>query len=144
MAGKRITGKASGWQSVRYDCHTRTLFFIPNHSGCGLLFRGVPAELFYGMPSGANLDNFIEIKLWGRYVCERVPTPPALSMSRINQTYTYIMDGVEYEVPIADRPLVPEEWDLYRQWEFFVQNYGSQHQPKNGIRRQSDVDLPEL
>jgi hypothetical protein len=96
MAGKRITSRDATYDHVHYNVETRSLYFRSKSGGKGLVFLGVPQEVFYGMPSGANLENFIVLKLQGRYTRVEIPAPPLISYSRINAECHVYREGIKY------------------------------------------------
>jgi hypothetical protein len=61
MATKTTTA-AAGY-AIRYDLATRSLSFLSQHGGKDLMYLGVPPEVFYGMPTGQNVQNFIDLSL---------------------------------------------------------------------------------
>ena len=93
MAGKRVNSKDSMFDAAHYNIDTKSLFFRHKAGGKSLLFLGVPEDVFYGMPSGANLENFISIKLQGRYSLVEMPPLPVLAYSVINQELRLFKDG---------------------------------------------------
>jgi len=96
MAGKRITAQFAEFGAVNYNIETRTLLFSAKAQGKSLLFLGVPPDLFYGMPSGTNVRNFIDLKLRGRYSMVELTPPPIITYSLINKEVTvYLNDGTE-------------------------------------------------
>jgi len=92
MAGKTIKSKECNYRDIAYDAHRRTLTFKSKGHTETVVFFGVPPEVFYGMPSGANVQNFIDLKLQGRYVMAVIKPPPVVAWSTINQTCTVYFD----------------------------------------------------
>jgi hypothetical protein len=91
MASKTVT-RSAGFSDIRYDVATHNLLFVGKGGGKSLMFLGVPPELFYGMPSGTNVDNFIQLKLIGRYSLVEIKPPPTIAYSTINKEF-YLMEG---------------------------------------------------
>ena len=85
MASKKVLPN-TGYARVEYDYARRILRFTPTGGGAVIRFLGVPPEVFYGMPSGQNVQNFIELKLRGRFAFEEEPEPPCIDVSLINRT----------------------------------------------------------
>ena len=99
MPSKKLA-KGSGIDSAIYSMDRRVLTFTYN-DGAILSFAGVPAEVYYGMPSGALLTSFIQIKLQGRYLCAFEPACPLVTVSRMNLELTVTMQGKEMKYPIT-------------------------------------------
>lgn len=92
MAHKKVT-RAAGYSRIDYDIPTRTLTFRGIGRTASLVFYAVPAELYYGMPSGTNVQNFIDIKLRGRYSMAELRPPPFVTISRIEREVTLHSEG---------------------------------------------------
>jgi hypothetical protein len=124
MAQKPTTQKAA-YSAVTYCCHRRILQFTPRRKGSIIQFAGVPMELFYGMPSGINLENFIEIKLQGRYSRTEFPPPPSISFSMMNQRYTVDYGDREEMFPRwAGDQLIDCDNDANTVYRLFLEIYG--------------------
>jgi hypothetical protein len=96
MAGKKVSSQNSEFSAIHYNVETRSLLFTAKGQGKSLLFTGVPADLFYGMPSGMNVRNFIDLKLRGRYSMVELNPPPVISYSALNREVSvYMHDGTE-------------------------------------------------
>jgi hypothetical protein len=140
MSKKAATSK-SGWAAVDYCIYRRLLRFTPAHGGNVLIFKGVPPDIFYGMPSGINLTNFIDIKLRGRYEMAEIQPPPSISYSTLNREYrVQSEEGTTVFKREDGDPLIDCDADRFTVWEQFTATYGTR-QPING---QETVGLPGL
>lgn len=85
---KKPTLPKHGYSGINYDIETRILRFTATGGKGGVAFIGVPAEVFYGMPTGYNVQNFIDLKLRGRYTMIQIKPPPVVAYSHMNKEWT--------------------------------------------------------
>lgn len=117
---KQVTAKA-GCESVHYGVETRRLTVIWK-DGSAETFDGVMPEVFYGMPTGSSLINFIDLKLRGRYVVHKAQKPPAVFALPITGILQVELNGVEFEYSLPRDLLMSCPSDPLGAYEFFKQH----------------------
>lgn len=141
MPSKKPTA-TSGYDKIEYDLVRGTLTFRPKLGGVGRQYLRVPPEVFYGMPSGQNVQAFIECKLHGRYTYNELRPPPAI--------LHYPISGIVAFNPNEDetwewhlRPGEPQKWpeDPEARFQLFSQTL-AQRQPdkKKSLQPRDTLD----
>jgi len=107
---KKEVTSASKWARLEYDEARRTLRFVGSYGGPCVTFKCVPPELFYGAPSGKNLENFFTLKVYGRFEMEVETKPPTITLSMWKKEWTVTWPDGEshtWAVEPGDPTIVP-------------------------------------
>ena len=144
MAKKKVSPN-TGYSEIHYNIETRQLRFY-DHLGNVFVYHGIPGELFYGMPSGPNVQNFIDLKLRGRFEVHVEAAKPLVEYNLLaKELRVYIgderwiwnvLDGQRVNIP-------PGNQDA---WLWFLTHYGTSKKPDRresfAAERQSTLPLP--
>ena len=149
MAEKHITSRHSNYVGAKYDIETRTLSFVPKSGTHKLCFYGVPSDVYYGMPSGANLQNFIDLRLMGRYAMATLRPPPLVQYSLINQRVTIEYEDATYEWNRREGEPQAFPDSSYEAFALFQATYGQREADRKTTRistkaGEDDASLPGL
>jgi hypothetical protein len=117
VSEKKVTAH-SGAESVDYSMEKKILSIIWR-DGSWMHFHGVPSEVYYGMPSGTMLQNFVDCKLKGRYLCTAEQAPPSMSVSTINRELTVWHKNVTFVYALKSEEIMKIPEDRREAWTWF-------------------------